>query len=191
MDAQERLADLEAARQGNTDARGKLLDSFRPYIRVIVHALNNQRVQARVDDSDLIQDALLEAHRSFSGFDGSTVEELAAWLRQIVVRTTRRKLRDIEADQRDPAREEPVDDAVSHLADSGSSPSAQAIRHEEAVKMADALANIPYDMQQVLLGRHVDEKSHAEIALQLGKTEEAVRQLYVRALRRLRDLCRR
>jgi RNA polymerase sigma-70 factor (ECF subfamily) len=56
--------------------------------------------------------------------------------------------------------------------------------------MADALSRLPEDMQQVLLGRHVDGRSHAEIAAALGRTEGAVRMLYLRALRRLRELYR-
>jgi RNA polymerase sigma-70 factor (ECF subfamily) len=79
---------------------------------------------------------------------------------------------------------------AGQLADSGSSPSAQAIRHEEAALMAEALAGLPDDMQQVLLGRHVDGLSHAAIAQRLDRTEQAVRMLYVRALRRLRELYR-
>lgn len=191
MTAQERLAALQAAQRGDVQALGKLLDSFRPYIRVIVHALQDQRIKARVDDSDLIQDALLEAQRNIAGFQGTTVEELAAWLRRIVVRTTGRTLRRfVGTGKRNPAREQPADGLAGQLADSGSSPSAQAIRHEEAALMAEALAGLPDDMQQVLLGRHVDGLSHAAIAQRLDRTEQAVRMLYLRALRRLRELYR-
>ena len=45
-------------------------------------------------------------------------------------------------------------------------------------------------MQQVLLGRHLDGLSHAELARVLGRSESAVRMLYLRALRRLRELYR-
>jgi RNA polymerase sigma-70 factor (ECF subfamily) len=55
--------------------------------------------------------------------------------------------------------------------------------------MAEALARLPDDMQQVLLGRHMDGLSYAELAGRLGRTEAAVRVLYTRALRRLRDEC--
>ena len=71
-----------------------------------------------------------------------------------------------------------------------SSPPEQAIRHEEALSMAEAVGQLPDDMQQVLLGRHVDGLSHADIARSLGRTEGAVRMLYLRALRRLRELYR-
>jgi RNA polymerase sigma-70 factor (ECF subfamily) len=83
-----------------------------------------------------------------------------------------------------------VIDDLAELPDSGSSPSAVASRHEEAARMAEALAQLPEEMQQVLLARHVDDLPHVAIANQLGRTEGATRMLYLRALRRLRELYR-
>ena len=54
--------------------------------------------------------------------------------------------------------------------------------------MADALARLPEDMQEVLLGRHVDGLHHAAIAHKLGRSEGAVRMLYLRGLQQLRNL---
>jgi RNA polymerase sigma-70 factor (ECF subfamily) len=71
----------------------------------------------------------------------------------------------------------------------GSSPSAHAIRQEQAAQMAEALARLPEEMQQVLLLRHVDDLTHPEIAEQLGRSPAAIRMLYLRALRRLREAC--
>src|ERR1043165_949320 len=88
MQAHERQTALDEARQGDVPALGRLLESFRPYLRAIVGGLRDGRVEGRVDDSDLIQDALLESHRAFAGFRGTTVAELAVWLRRIAVRTT-------------------------------------------------------------------------------------------------------
>src|SRR5947209_17080631 len=92
MDAEQQQAFLERARGGDVQALGELLHSFRPYVRVIVHALAQQWRQGVLDDSDLIQDALLEAQKSFAGFRGSTRNQLRAWLRQIAVRTAGRSL---------------------------------------------------------------------------------------------------
>jgi RNA polymerase sigma-70 factor (ECF subfamily) len=184
------LAALESARRGDAESLGALLESFRPYVGVLVRALRPQRVQARVEEADLVQEALLEATRSFPGFAGATLAELTVWLRQIVVRTTGRAVRALVGTRkRDPGREEPAEE-LDALAASDSSPSAVAVRHEEAVRMADALARLPEDMRQVLLGRHVDDLPHAAIAERLGRSEAAVRMLYLRALARLRELYR-
>src|SRR5262245_30110079 len=144
MDTCDRDDALQRARQGDSQAAGELLESFRPYVRVIVHGLRDRRVQARLDDSDLIQDALLEAHRSFPDFRGTTVAELTVWLRQIVLRSAGHTLRNqLGTDKRNPAREQHGTAGRDVLADSGSSPSAVAIRQEQALRMAEALALLP------------------------------------------------
>jgi RNA polymerase sigma-70 factor (ECF subfamily) len=187
MDARERQAALEQARQGNTQALGQLLQSFRPYLRVILRSFRDERLQGRVDDSDLMQDALLEAHRSFADFRGETVGQLVMWLRRIVLRTAGHTVRSFAGTgKRDLEREQPADDLEGLAADTGSSPSAQAIRHEQAALMAEALAELPEDMQQVLLARHVEDLPYAVIAQRMERSENAVRMLYVRALKRLR-----
>ena len=56
MDAGDRQAALDLARQGDAQARSDLLESFRPYIRVFAGAFHDSRVQARIDESDLISD---------------------------------------------------------------------------------------------------------------------------------------
>jgi RNA polymerase sigma-70 factor (ECF subfamily) len=190
MTADEQQAALDLARAGDSDALGRLLDGSRSYIRLLVRSLRRGRVPGRLDDSDLIQDALVEAHRSFARFHGTTVAEFTAWLRAVVVRAAGHTLRaHLTAGKRDVGREEVGAALAEQLADSGSTPSEQAARHELAARMADALARLPEDMQQVLLGRHVDGLSHAALAQQMGRSEGAVRVLYTRALRRLREEC--
>ena len=94
MAAVDRLALMERARQGDNDARGQLLESFGPYVRVIARSVRTGRLKGRMGESDLIQDALLEVHRSFDSFRGTTEAELMAWLRQIVVRTVGHAVRE-------------------------------------------------------------------------------------------------
>jgi RNA polymerase sigma-70 factor (ECF subfamily) len=191
MTDSQKQAALAQARQGDTQTLGALLDSFRPYVRVLVHALHRGRLQSRLDDSDLVQDALLEAQRHFERFQGETVAEFAAWLRPVVLRSAGHVLRKhLAAARRDAGREQAGGHHLDQAADQGSSPSEHAIREERAARMAGQLAQLPEDMQQVLIGRHVDGLSHAELAERLGRSEGAVRVLYTRALRRLREECR-
>jgi RNA polymerase sigma-70 factor (ECF subfamily) len=180
---------LDEARTGNQEALGKLLDGFRPYVRVLVHAVRGRRLGGQLDDSDLIQDALLQAARSFAEFRGTTAAEFIGWLRQITLRAAARAFRSLDkAPRRDPVREQFLE-SLETVADVGSSPSAQLIRREQAARVAEALGHLPEDMRQVVLLRLVDELPHADIAERLGRTSTAVRMLYLRALRRLRGLC--
>jgi len=187
MTGPERQAALDRARAGDAEARGRLLEGYRPYVRVLVRGCDAGRLKARLDGSDLIQDALLEAHRAFADFRGATAAELTAWVRQIALRTARRTLRShLDAARRSAGRERPADDLAAR-ADDAETPAEAAMRHEQAARVAEALARLPDDMQRVLLGRHADGLSYADLAERLGRTEGAVRVLYTRALRRLRE----
>jgi RNA polymerase sigma-70 factor (ECF subfamily) len=187
MNSGEQQAALERARLGDAEARGILLESFRPYVRCLLRALGAGRLRPRCDESDLIHDVLLEAHRGFDEFRGGTVAELTGWVRQITRRTAGHALRDnLDAGKRDLRREQPPDALADHP-DPGSGPDAKVLRHELAARMARLLEQLPEDMQQVLLGRHVEGLAYAVLADRLGRTEGAVRVLYTRALRRLRE----
>jgi RNA polymerase sigma-70 factor (ECF subfamily) len=130
---------------------------------------------------------MLEIYRQFKHFRGTTVIELIAWVRQVALRTTSHTIRrHAETDKRDAARELPACDWSSLLVDSETTPSTLAMQQEQAARLTAALARLPDDMQQVLLYRHVDGLSYADLAALLGRSEGAVRVLYTRALRRLR-----
>jgi DNA-directed RNA polymerase specialized sigma24 family protein len=86
MSAAEPQTLLQRARAGDGDALGTLLDRFRPYARLLVRSLRRGRVPGRLDDSDLIQDAFLEADRSIGRFEGASLPEFIGWLRAVVLR---------------------------------------------------------------------------------------------------------
>jgi RNA polymerase sigma-70 factor (ECF subfamily) len=189
MASVDRHAALQSALEGDQQALGELLESFRGYVNVIAQTLGSDRLRGRVGGSDMIQDALTEACRSFPSFRGTTVEELTAWLRQIAIRTARHTVRDnVEAGKRALDREQVIE-KLSGLAAGDTSPSGKAVRQEESERLNQALAELPQDMLEVILGRHVDGLSHAVLAQRMHRSEAAVRVLYVRAVRRLRELC--
>jgi RNA polymerase sigma-70 factor (ECF subfamily) len=185
MNAHERHECLDRARRGDTAALGALLESYSPYIRVLVRSLSTSRLQARLDESDLIQDAVLEAHRQFGRFRGSTPAELTAWLRQVVLRTVGHVLREhLGTAARDATRDQPL---VAQPVDPAPTPAEEAHRAERSARLAAALARLPNDMQEVLLARHLEDLPYKALAERTGRSEAALRVLYTRALRRLRQ----
>ena len=72
------------------------------------------------------------------------------------------------------------------LAAGGSSPSHQAIRVEEGVRLAEILARLSDDDREVILLRNVEGLPHDEVARRMGRSPGAVRMLWARALARLR-----
>jgi len=172
-------------RQGDQQALGILLDRLRPYARVIVRSMRGEENGAGPDESDLIQEAFLQAANSVGTFRGVSVGELVRWLRTIVIRTTCRSLHSVE----EMACTDPEEANLATLVvDPGPAPADVAAQHEQSASMAVALSRLPEEMQQVLRGRLADDLDYATLSARLGRSSGAVRVLFVRALRKLRDV---
>ena len=186
---------LRQARSGDHQAFGRLLEVYRNYLTLLARYQIGRRLQGKADPSDVIQETFLEAHRDFVRFRGSTEAELVAWLRRILATNlanlagrycgTRR--RDVRLERQ---LTEELDQS-SRALDRGlvarqSSPSDQAARRDQAVLLADALERLPADYRDVLVLRHLEDLSFPEVARRLGRSLDSVKNLWARALARLR-----
>ena len=70
----------------------------------------------------------------------------------------------------------------AQLADSIASPSSIAARREQAVLLADALARLPADYREVFILRNLEHVAVDEIAARMGRSPNAVRKLWGRAM---------
>lgn len=184
---------LEKARAGDAEARGQLLDLYRNYLRLLARAQMGSALRVRVEASDLVQDALLEAHRDFSRFAGESERELLGWLRQILVRSLVDQAKRYSAQMRDGKRQQSLEALVeassSALGDAlgiaSSTPSIQASRREQGVLLADALERLPADYREVIELRNLHKLSFEEVAQRMGRTAGAIRMLWARALEKI------
>ena len=100
---------LERARSGNAEAQGQLLELYRNYLRFLARAQIGSTLRVRLDSSDLVQETLLDAHRGFEKFCGTSEAELVAWLRRILVRNLADQLRHDRRQKRDRQRQESLE----------------------------------------------------------------------------------
>ena len=82
-------------------------------------------------------------------------------------------------------------DESSRMLDAGlaaaqSTPSQQADRREQAVRLADALDRLPEAYRDVLILRYLEGLKFPEVARRMGRSLDSVEKLWVRALARLR-----
>jgi len=68
-----------------------------------------------------------------------------------------------------------------------SSPSQQAARREQAVLLADALDQLPPDYREVIILHHLEDLNFPAVAQRMGRTVDSVKNLWIRALARLRQ----
>src|SRR5262249_37424325 len=187
---------LDDARRGDADARGRLLELYRNYLAMLARLQLGQRLQGKVDASDLVQETFLEAHRDFAQFRGGSERELVGWLRQILATNLANLVQRYHGTQRrDPRLERRLAeqlDQSSRLLDLGlvaphTSPSTQAVGREQTVLLADALQQLPDDYREVLVLRHLEGLHFPEVAARMGRSTDAVKKLWARALDRLRQ----
>ena len=186
---------LRAARVGNSAAVGKLLEGYSAYFILLTRVQIGAKLRGKVDPSDIVQETFLSAHRQFSQFRGQSERELLAWLRRILAGQLAMTFRQYLGTQgRDVRLEREIADQLDRssasmdggLAASGSSPSQTVSRREQAVLLAEALSRLPEDYREVIVLRHLEALSFADIAARMGRSGDSVEKLWVRALGQLR-----
>ena len=181
-------------RDADEPSRAPDLERFRDYLTLLARMQVEPRLRGKVDLSGVVQQALLEAHRDREQFRGRGEAEAAAWLRRILRNNLADELRRAGARKRDIARERSLEAALedsaarleSFLAAEQPSPSAAAMRHEQALRLAAAVAALPDGPRQAVELHHLHGLSLAEIAAELGCSKAAVAGLLHRGLKALR-----
>ena len=184
---------LPAARQGSREALGQALQACRNYLLLVASKELDPELQAKGGASDLVQQTFLEAQCDFARFQGSSEDELLAWLRRLLLHNLgdfTRRYRDTS--KRAAGREVPLQangsaGAASDLAADTPSPSRQAMAREQDEALQQALARLPEDYRRVLLWRYEEERSFDDIGKLLQRTPNAARKLWLRAVERLRQ----
>jgi RNA polymerase sigma-70 factor (ECF subfamily) len=157
-------------------------------------------LRTKVDASDLLQETFLAASRSVAEFQGGDLETFVRWLQVIAARRVADAYRRyFDFEKRDLRKEVPLDrllarcdrsasQLLENLADSASGPISVAFRHEQALRLADAMAVLPEHYREILQLRYLEERPLGEIALRLGRSKGATAMLMARAIEKLREL---
>jgi RNA polymerase sigma-70 factor (ECF subfamily) len=150
-------------------------------------------LQAKEGASDVVQQTLLQAHRGFAQFNGTSRADVLAWLRRILLNNLANvRRRYAQAENRQIDREVSIDQSglaarfKECLAVPTPSPDCRVAAAEASAALDQALVEAPQDYQEVILLRHGQELSFAEIGELMDRSEEAARKLYVRAIEHLR-----
>jgi RNA polymerase sigma-70 factor, ECF subfamily len=170
------------------------LERFRDLLGLLSRIRLDRRLRGKLDPSDIVQQTLLRAHQSLGQFRGQGDAELAAWLRQILAATMADEVRRYGRSKRDAGAERMLlasfDESSAcleaWLASDHTSPSQQALKHEELSLLADALAAMSEDQRQAVELHHLKGQSLAEVGRQMGRSNAAVAGLLRRGLKELR-----
>jgi RNA polymerase sigma-70 factor (ECF subfamily) len=178
---------LQEARGGSQEALGRLLDTYRQYLLRVAHRQIAPALLPKGGPSDVVQDALLDAHRHFDDFRGVSAVELLGWLDRILRNRLAKFARSYRTRKRSLAREQPEAAGGSDAGgDAGPAADEALVQREQAEAVRQALDRLPELYRLVIEMRHRDQRPFDEIAQQTGRTEAAVRKVWARGLERLR-----
>ena len=169
---------------------------MRPWMMVLADQALPDFMRHRVDASDIVQQAMTEAWNSRENYRGTTTAERMAWLKVILKRSiTRQQSRLLDTQKRDLRREVScdlsVDDASQRIerfaVDTATHPDAAAEKAEQIIRVTSVLDSLPPDYRQVLILKHFEELDHYTIAERMNRSPAAVRMLWIRALKMLKQ----
>jgi RNA polymerase sigma-70 factor (ECF subfamily) len=192
-------AKLERAAGGDQAAWGQVLAPHRARLRRMVALRLDQRLRGRIDPSDVLQEAFLQAATSLPKYLEQPDQPVFLWLRWLTGMALQlMHRRHLGVQRRDASREvqlmdRPWPEATSaalaaQLLGRDTRPSVAAIRAERQRRLQEALnAMDPLD-REVLVLRHFEELTNAEVARELRLGESAASKRYIRALHRLKEI---
>jgi RNA polymerase sigma-70 factor (ECF subfamily) len=190
---------LQQARAGDPDSWEALLARHCERLRRMIALRLDHRLQGRVDASDVIQEAFLEAVSRLSEYVQQPTMPFFLWLRFL----TSQKLLELHrrhfgTKMRDLGREVSLNPGglpqttsaalAAQLLGHSAGPSEAAIRAEVKLRLQEALNSLEPLDREVLALRHFEHLSNSETAQVLGIEKSAASKRYLRALRRLKEI---
>jgi RNA polymerase sigma-70 factor (ECF subfamily) len=187
---------MKKARQGDEAACQELLTLHRDRLRHMVAVRLDRRMAARVDPSDVVQEAFADAARKLPVYLRDRPLPFYPWLRQLawerLVKLHQRHIgvgkRSVTREVSCPLPDESALELARRLLAPGPSPSERLQRQELYARVQAALAQLAEHDREVLVLRYLEQMSTAEIAAVLGITAGAVKVRHLRALERIRSL---
>jgi RNA polymerase sigma-70 factor (ECF subfamily) len=190
---------LLRASLGDAQVLGTVLARHRERLRRMVALRLDRRLQGRIDPSDVIQEAYLEASARLAEYLRDPSTPFFLWLRfltgQKLVTLHRRHL---GVKMRDAGHEVALYHGSMPQASSAAlagrllghdtRPSEAAVRAEMKIRVQEALNSMPVLEREALALRHFEQLSRAEIAQVFGISEAAAGKRYIRALERLKQI---
>jgi RNA polymerase sigma-70 factor (ECF subfamily) len=173
---------------------GIALEHFRSYLLAIANRQLDPVLRVKGGASDIVQETFLEAQRDFGQFAGTTAAELRAWLLRLMTNNLANFARSYRStSKRDLDREVGLPGATvfgptgGGLAGDTPTPSVEAMSQEMESAVERAIQRLPEDQRQVILLRNREDRPFDEIAVLMGRSENAVRKLWFRAVERLQQ----
>jgi len=180
-------------RAGDEDAFRALLGRSQPALEARIRHCLPSRLRRRIDVSDVLQDSCLVALRRRQDLEDRGGDAFRNWLLGIVEMRTREAVRYHERTAKRSTRREVTESgrpATAQFPSRQPSPSQVAMGGELRAQARDAMATLPDDYREVLRLTREERLGLREVAELMGRSYEATKKLYGRAVVRFRETLR-
>ena len=184
---------VRRVRDGDEAAARLLFERHLPALRAKARARLPAALRGKVAESDVIQEAWLAAYLALGKFEDRGDGSFGRWLRGIVEHKVREESHHhLDAAKRDARRDARLltDEARSIPSSDQPSPSEVAMAGESAAELRRAIESLPEDHATVLRLVYLDGLTLVQAGERMGRSADAVRKTYGRALTRLAEKMR-
>ncbi len=177
-------------RAASTDQRAleQLLVRHLPQLQGWLRLRMGPKLRARESPEDLVQSVAREALMELPGFEWRGEAAFKHWLYTRAQHKLQDRVKFVQAQRRDPAREAPPpEDSAALLACYGTlcTPSRELATHEALARIEAAFDELPEDYQEAITLYRLCGLDYGDIAARMQRSEGAVRNLVYRGLSRL------
>jgi len=186
MDRASSTAVLRQALAGSDAALDTLYARFGPRLLSFIRLKMGPSLRARLESRDILQATFLKSFEHMDDFEGQDGRSLLGWMMRIAEHEIHDRADFHHRHQRDAKQEEDLgghaDRLAEHFLERSRSALSQLILDERAQRIETALESLTEPHRQAILLRTYEELSFPEIATILGKSEDACRMQYARAM---------
>ena len=179
------------AKDGDESALEQLCKVYGPRVLWLVRLRMGKELRSKLESVDLVQEVLVSVLKDLRNFTYKNEGDLVRWLSRITENKLRNNLERLHADKRDIRREVRLDTRRPSLEDSfaaamepmdATTPSAIVSKREDFDKLAKAIEALKPEYREVVVLTKIEGLSYGEIGDKLGKSADAVRMLFSRAM---------
>lgn len=172
------------------------LQRYQAYLETMTFIQIDPRLRGKVGWSDIIQNTVIEAWQTLERIEAMESPDQKRFLRRMLLNNLKDEIDKFLAQCRDARLEKSIEAAAkessmrlgSWIEAEESTPIAKLIKHEEQLRVVEALSRLPERQRQAVIFKHYHGWKLAEIAEYLGCTTNAAAGLHAHGLANLRKL---
>ncbi|MCH9648223.1 MAG: RNA polymerase sigma factor [Deltaproteobacteria bacterium] len=173
---------IREAKEGSGEALNKLFDRYGARLLSLIRLRMGRSLRQQLESQDLLQQTMLKAFQRIDQFAGGGETSLMGWLGAIARNEVHDQVKYFRRGGRDVARAVPLEAVGEAMAQQLRTEVSRLHLLAQAQALENAIESLQERHREILLLRRFEELTFPQIGKQLGKSPDACRMLYSRAM---------